>query len=248
MEGKSFDYTRETASGFDTAAETAELAVKPSSAIADTDAQVTARTIAHWAKSARQQLADVPALGQLVHDRLVYGVERRLENQILAGDGTGENLLGIINTSGIGAPASVTGDTVNTDLVLNALGAVLASETEPNAVCLNPADLVKALKVKASTSGVRLDSPGAFAAALANLTLWGLPVIPSTAIAAAHALVGDFTRGARVFVREGVNVRVSDSDQDDFIRNRVTMLGEGRFGLMVSQPAAFAYVPLSFAA
>ncbi len=39
-------------------------------------------------------------------------------------------------------------------------------------------------------------------------------------------------------------MRISDSDQDDFIRNEVTYLGEGRFGLAVYQPTAFAKVTL----
>jgi len=55
-------------------------------------------------------------------------------------------------------------------------------------------------------------------------------------------VVGDFRLGATLFVREGVNVRASDSDQDDFVRNRVTILGERRFGLAVWQLGAFALV------
>jgi HK97 family phage major capsid protein len=61
---------------------------------------------------------------------------------------------------------------------------------------------------------------------------------------AGQALVGDFANGATLFVREAVNVRTSDADQDDFVRNRLTMLGEGRFGLAVWQPAAFTLVHL----
>ena len=36
-----------------------------------------------------------------------------------------------------------------------------------------------------------------------------------------------------------------NSDQDDFVKNRLTMLGEGRFGLAVFQPSAFALVHLA---
>ena len=54
-----------------------------------------------------------------------------------------------------------------------------------------------------------------------------------------------FGTGATLFVREAVNVRISDADQDDFIRNRLTMLGEGRFGLAIWQPTAFAIVHLA---
>jgi hypothetical protein len=41
-----------------------------------------------------------------------------------------------------------------------------------------------------------------------------------------------------------VNVLLSDSDQDDFIKNRVTMLAEMRAALPVFRPAAFATAAL----
>jgi hypothetical protein len=70
-------------------------------------------------------------------------------------------------------------------------------------------------------------------------------LIPSASIAQGTALVGDFEIGAMLLIREGVNVLLSDSDQDDFIRNRVTMLGEMRAALPVFRPAAFSTVHFS---
>jgi hypothetical protein len=37
---------------------------------------------------------------------------------------------------------------------------------------------------------------------------------------------------------------MSDSDSDDFVRNRLTLLGEGRFALAIWSPASFARVDL----
>jgi hypothetical protein len=48
-----------------------------------------------------------------------------------------------------------------------------------------------------------------------------------------------------LFVREGVQVLVSDSDSDDFLRNRITMLGETRVASAIWQPGAFAIVHLA---
>jgi HK97 family phage major capsid protein len=140
----------------------------------------------------------------------------------------------------------VSGDAYNIELVLNAVGSVLSSEIQPNAACLNPADAIKMYKAKASTSGVRMDSDGAFADL--PQTIWGLPLILSTAIPVGHALVGDFSLGATLFMRQGMTVLISDSDQDDWIRNAVKILAELRAALAVWLPAAFAYVTLSFAA
>jgi HK97 family phage major capsid protein len=88
-------------------------------------------------------------------------------------------------------------------------------------------------------SGARLDSVGAFAAVPDRL--WGLPLVVSKAIAEHTALVGDFSQ-VSLFVREGLSLRMSDSDQDAFIRNEVVFLVEGRWGLAVWAPSAFALV------
>jgi HK97 family phage major capsid protein len=238
MEGKSFDYTQEQGS-LDTAAETAEAAVKPAGDLQLVDAQVVAKTIAHWLKIPRQQLADVPGLAVVAESRLNYGVSRRLENQIVAGDGTAENILGLLHTTGVGSIAFAAGEPL-TDLALDAISAVLVSDAVPDAVVANPLDVAAMLKAKASGSGERLDSEGAFSDL--PQTMWSLPLIQSKVMPQGQALVGDWSLGTTVFVREAVNVRISDADQDDFIRNRVTVLGEGRFGLAVWQPTAFCIV------
>ena len=72
----------------------------------------------------------------------------------------------------------------------------------------------------------------------------GLPLITSRVVPLGQAIVGDWTNGATLFVREAVNVRISDADQDDFVKNRLTMLGEMRAGLAIWQPTAFAVVHL----
>ncbi len=69
--------------------------------------------------------------------------------------------------------------------------------------------------------------------------------IVTTAIPAGRALVGDWGRGATLLIREGVHVLVIDSDQDDFVRNRVTLLGEMRAALPVWQPSLFVDVDLA---
>jgi hypothetical protein len=246
MDTGSFDYERE--GGLLTGpAETAEGAIAPPADITLTPATATARSISAYIKGRRQQLADVATLGTVLNTRLLYAVQLRLEGQVLSGDGAGENLLGILNTSGIGAPASGAGDSNNADLVANGIAAVMAAGAVPTAVVLNPNDAIKMAKAKAGGSGERLDSPGAWSAALLS-SLWGVAAVLNLGMPAGQALVGDWTIGATLFVREGVNVRVSDSDQDDFLRQRVAFLGTGRWALAVWSSACFAKVTLSFAA
>jgi HK97 family phage major capsid protein len=100
------------------------------------------------------------------------------------------------------------------------------------------------LKARASTSGLRQDSDGAFS--VPGDTVWNIPLIENLGMPAGQALVGDFFLGCSLFMREGVHVLTSDADQDDFLRSRVTMLGICRAGFAVWQPKCFASVALSF--
>jgi hypothetical protein len=239
--GSSFEYLREVGNQ-DTAREQVEGAVKAQAEIEFIDAEAHAETIAHWTKIKRQSLADVPALDGVIRGRLQHGVMRRLENQLIAGQGHDVNELeGLLGVTGIGDVA-YDADELAADQALEGIVDVLLSDAVPNFVALSPRDWAQMLKAKADGSGEYF-SAGAFAVQAERL--WNVPVVPTAAIPQGKALVGDAVIGATVFVREGVQVLVSDSDQDDFTRNRLTLLGEGRFGVAVWVPSAFALVHLA---
>jgi HK97 family phage major capsid protein len=224
------------------AANVAEGAVKPQSGLVLADATAPVRTIAGWVKVNRQAMDDAAGLATIINSLLPYDVRRRIEAQILSGDGTGQNIKGILNQTGLGAPAFVSGDNT-ADAILRAMTVVILSEAEPNFAALNPLswqDLLLLREVGGSSGANRsgqylYGGPGTMAAA----TIWGLAITPTTMVAQAAPLVGD-SRGATLLVREGVNVKTSDSDQDDFVRNRVTVLAEARVAFPVWRPASFA--------
>jgi hypothetical protein len=237
MENKVLPYVQESGS-LDTAAETAEAATSPEAEQILTDAEARAASIPHWLKIPREVLADVPGLATAINSRLLYGVQRRFEAQILGGDGTGDNILGILNTTGIGDVA-YSATELEADQALEGIVTVLLSNAEPNGVLLHPTDWKAILTKKSAGSGEYL-SMGPFVQTAE--ALWGTVAIPSAAIAPGTALVGDFGVGATALIREGVNVRVSDSDQDDFLKRRVTVLAEMRGGVAIWQPSAFCVV------
>ena len=237
MSGGSFFYTQESGN-LDTAAEVSEGQIKPAGDLVLDDAEVKAATIAHWLRLKRPQLQDVPDLATTVTQRLTYGVMLRLDTQVLVGDGVGQNILGILNQPGIGDVPNVAGDPL-TDLTLDGITATFLVDADPNGVVAHPTDVAAMLKNKSVGSGIRLDSDGAFATPPTQM--WGLPLVISRAITQGTALVGDFNQ-ATLFVREGVNLRISDADQDAFVRNEVVFLAEGRWGLAVWAPVAFSVV------
>jgi HK97 family phage major capsid protein len=239
MDNNTFPYTKESGS-FGTAVETAEGIAKAEAALTLTDDEAVAATIAHWLKIRKQGLSDAPALQAIIDGRLRYGVLRRLEGQILNGDGSGANIRGILQTSGIGAVTFTAGALI-TDQILKGITTVYLADAEATGVVVHPTDWQTALLAKASGDG-HYFSGGPFEVTPAQM--WGVPLVPSVAVAQGTALVGDFTIGAQLLIREGVQVLLSDNDGTDFTQNRVTMLAEMRAALPVFRPPAFATVAL----
>ena len=88
----------------DTAAETGEGQVKPEGDVLLPDATCVARTIAHFIKVRRQQLADLPKLATTINSRLSYGVERRLETQSSTATGSARTCWGFCTRAGSERP------------------------------------------------------------------------------------------------------------------------------------------------
>ena len=68
-----------------------------------------------------------------------------------------------------------------------------------------------------------------------------LPVVATNAMAEDKFLVGAFRLGAQVFDRWLARVEVATENEDDFIKNLVTILCEERLALAVYRPQAFIY-------
>lgn len=247
-DGNLVPYTQE--GGNFLAAETAEGLAKPEDGITYTDANAPVQTIAAWQKIRKQALSDFAAIQSIIDTRLRYSVMRRLETQILAGNGSGSNLTGILITAGIGSVA-FSSTVPFAELILTGITNVYLAGAEASGIVLNPIDWQTALTQKAqftASAGVTGGSGEYVGGGPFQVTpqiMWGVPLVPSPALAQGTGLVADWALGATLLIREGVQVLLSDSDQDDFIKNRVTMLGEMRAALPVWRPVAFQKIALA---
>jgi HK97 family phage major capsid protein len=52
-------------------------------------------------------------------------------------------------------------------------------------------------------------------------------------------ILGDWTMGAKIYDRESVEIRVSESHSDYFVKNGVAILAEERYTLGIQRPKAF---------
>ncbi|WP_400158718.1 phage major capsid protein [Arthrobacter sp. BPSS-3] len=177
-------------------------------------------------------LSDGEALQTWVGQELTQAVLTSLEAQVLNGDGTGDNLTGLANTSGIQLFASSAG---NTDKLVELRKALTKLETAgevPVQFILNPADW-EALTIKRNASG-EFDTGSAIDAETRKA--WGVPVALSNSLAAnSYYLLGD---GAAVIGRDKGIVTEWGTPGDAFTRNQVVGRTEGRFSLEVRRASA----------
>lgn len=236
MDGSTLEYVKET--GFtNNAAPVAENAVKPESSMKFDLVTTSAKVIAHWVKASRQILDDASQLQSIVDQRLRYGLAYVEEQQLLNGDGTGQNLLGIVpQASAYTAPIAVTGATIIDQIRLALLQAELA-EYPSTGIVMNPKDWTRVELLKDTQGRYIIGNPQGNTAA----SLWGIPVVTTPAMQEDKFLAGAFRLGAQLFDRWEARVEVSTENQDDFIRNMVTILAEERLALAVYRPEAFVY-------
>lgn len=236
MDGNSLEYVRET--GFtNNAAGVAEGGLKPSSDIKFDLVQTSAKVIAHWMKASRQILDDFGQLRSIIDQRLIYGLAYYEENQLLNGDGTGQNLHGILpQATAFAVPAGTVTPTPMTaiDTLRIAMLQAALAEYPATGHVLNPIDWAGIELTKDSEGRYIIGNPQG----TAQPTMWGLPVVATQAMTAGSFLTGAFKLGAQIFDRWDARVEVGYVN-DDFIRNLVTILAEERLALAVYRPEAF---------
>jgi len=213
-----------------------EGTTKPKSDLAFNLVTTPVRTIAHTFKISRQMLDDAPALAAYVGRRGTYGLQFVEEQQVLFGDGTGQNLNGIIPQATAFDPQFSEADDTAFDRVNQAISQAEDADVPVNAIVLNRRDWRRMLGIKGGDERY-ISSQSPFG--LQQQVLWNLPVVATNAMPAGEFLVGAFQDGATIFDRLDVEVLLSTEDEDNFVRNLATVRVESRVALAVFRPEAF---------
>lgn len=218
-------------------------AMKPQSSMQFEGHQAPIRTLAHWEAAHRNVLSDEPQLRSIIDNELLYGLRLQEDFQILNGDGTGENLLGILATPGIQeydhTGGSVLGSDNYGDAIRRAATASFLAYYEPSGVIVHPNDWEQ-IELTKNDQGTYLMAVSMQLGAEARI--WRLPVIDTPAIDEGTGLVGAFGTGAQLYDREQATIRISEQHADFFVRNAIVVLAEERLALAVKRPESFVKV------
>jgi len=233
-------FTNAAAAVAEASATTGTSGLKPESTLAYSVATSAVKTIAHWLPVTNRMLADAPAIRGIINGRLLLGLDLILEDQVLEGSGTGENLLGILN-SGMNIQAA--GSDSVLDRIFKARTQVrVTGHGRPQAFVVHPNDWqgIRLARENAATGtlGAYIMGPPSQVGAV---TVWGMPAIENEAITENTGLVGDFTMGCTLYDREQAAIRVGTID-DQFVRNMQTILAELRAAFVVYRPAMFTKI------
>lgn len=228
-----------------TAAAVAEGAAKPELTLDMEPKDAPVRKLAAWTKITQEMLEDLGTAEQFVSMRLRYAVELAEEEELLAGDGTGQHITGILNTAGIQTQTLGGADTVP-DAIRKAITKIqVNAKMQPTGLVLHPNDYETISLLKDSQGKYLIGDIFAMTemgTMIRTPSLWGLPIVVTTSMTENTALVGAFKPAAWLWRRTGVTISGSNSDGDNFVKNLVTMLAEERLAAACVIPPAFCSV------
>jgi len=234
-DSNAIQYVKET--GWTNAAATvSETVKKPESNIEFDLVNQPVVTIAHFIKASKQILDDAPQLQSYIDSRLRYGLALVEETQLLKGSGVGNNLNGIYTqATNYAAPIDPPGTETRIDVIRLMLLQAELAEFPSDGIVLHPSDWTAIELTKDTTGSYIFANPQSLAAPV----LWGRPVVATQAMSIDTALVGAFRAGSQIFDREEANVVIATQNEDDFVKNMITIRGEERLASAVYRPEAF---------
>lgn len=233
-------YIRE--SRFDSkAAGVKEGVKKPESSLTFVEDTAIVKTLAHWIPVSKQVLEDVAQLQSYIDARMLYGLKLVEDDQLLNGDGTGANLKGLFAyATDFDTSVSSGASTTVLDRIADAILQVRLTGFPANGIYMHPADVNDLRKMKDTTGRYMFADPASSALPMP----WGMRVVESISVAKGTALVGAFSLAAQIFDRQTATVEMSDQDQDNFVKNTITIRAEERLALAVYFPSAIVNLPL----
>lgn len=210
---------------------TAEGAKKPQIHFADpTPKTVSLAKVACHIKESDEYINDYPFLASAINGRLLYELGLVEQNKLVAD---------LLATSGIqtGTYAATGTATDIADAILQAAMDVQAQTGFPaDAIAMNPADWYI---LRVGKDGDDRYYGGGYFGVQSVPNIWGIPVCVSSSITSGTVVVGAFKTCASVVTNGGVSVEAVNTNEDDFVKNLMTIRAEERLALAVRRPAGF---------
>jgi HK97 family phage major capsid protein len=235
ISGSALTYFVESATVEGGPAHTTEGSEKPMMSFGDpTAVTVALKKIASYMKETDELVADAPWLASSINGRGMYQHELAVENYLITT---------LAGTSGIGTASLLTPDGIFKAMMTVQNNSGFAAD----AIVINPTDYQN-IRLRKDNNGQYFGG-GFMSGAYGNggiveqPPIWGLRTVVTSAVAAGTCYVGAFKLGGSIVRKNaGVAVDIAYQNEDDFIKNLVTVRIEERLALAVRRPAAFVKI------
>lgn len=231
------DYVKQSAPT-DAAAETAEDAAAPESTYAFSLETTNVREITHFVPITLRAMADHGQMRTIIENELSMGALDRLDTQLATGSGSGQNLQGIYNASGIGTMAAAGNKAAALHRGITAIRVAAGVLSEPDYIGMHPNDFEDLVLDEDANGQFIFGNP---AAGVPARTIWGVPIAVSTVFTQNSPIVGDFGGSATLWIREGLAVS-SGLNNDDFTKRRISLLAAIRAAFAVKRAGGFCVI------
>lgn len=238
----SVEYTRQT-TRTNAAAMVAETAAAPESSFGWTKAEAIMRKIAHVTHVSEEALDDAAMLQGEIDGELSYGLDLVEEAQILTGNGSGQNLSGLITNATAFSAAAGLPNAQRIDRLRLAILQVTLNDYAADAIVLNPTDWAGIELLKDLEGRYLFGVPGS----PGSPALWRLPIVESNSMTAGSWLVGAMRMAATLYDRQDTTLRISSEHADNFVEGMLTMKATKRVALAVKRPASLVTGNFTFA-
>ena len=191
--------------------------------------------IAGYLRITRKALDDISAMRSYLQSRLLEQYLDAEDNQLLNGSGVSPNLGGLITN----AEAYSGFRTIQVEKLIDSIAQIDGNNHSANGILLSPEQYYALLLTKGTTNDYTLPGLGTVTSVNGQMFISGVPVFKSTAMSDSNYLVGDWSKGAQLYVRENPIVRFFEEDGTNVRENKITVRVEGRIALPIYYTDAF---------
>lgn len=232
----SLEFPRELLWTDNAAEQNGQGVAKAESAITFELATALVQTIAHFIPVSKQVLEDSSLLESYINTRMIYGVNRRVDSQLLNGTGSSNTIAGLLKAGNFTAFSPTSGDTPLDSLNRMIYKAIEASYPA-TAIMMHPRTWGEIERLKGDDDHYIFANPQS----IIGPVIWGLPVVLSTHFTIGTAHISNTEVLASVLNRYGTVIEMFEQDSDNVQKNLVTIRAECRKGLAVYNPNAAQY-------
>ncbi len=213
-----------------------------------TEKETKVKILSEFMKASNESIKDVAFTSSEINSELLDDLKNLLETQLMTGDGTGNNLLGILPQASAfvaGTFAASVVDPNYADVLRIAINQIFVAGNGrffPSAVVMHPTD-VTFLDLLKIADGRYIEVPFYDGE---KMVVARVPIIQNTRVTLGDYLVADFNR-AKGFLRDALTIRIWSQNEDDVLYNRSTITGNMRTAFRIKGPDLGAFVTGTFA-